>query len=140
MGSAPTNGPPSRSLELIDAVADAFNRADWARLRVLYHDEARLSTVAAHERIVGPDELVRIFAELENTTYAIGETVTEAIDDDAVIVSGHMRYPLEDGGVAYAEKSWVLTFKDGLLFRSKSYASTDKARTAYQQYGVALGM
>jgi ketosteroid isomerase-like protein len=132
--------PPARSLELIEAVAEAFGNGDWDALRSLYHDDALLCTMAAHERIVGPDELVEIFAALDSTTYQIGDTQTEAIDDQAVIVSGPLRYPQESGDTAYAAKSWLLTFKDGLVFRSNSYASPERARTAYLQYGIDLGI
>ena len=131
---------PFRSLELIQAVDAAFTEGDWATLRSLYHDDARLNTIAAHERVVGPDELIEIFAGLEHTSYQVGDTTTEAIDDHAVIVSAHLRYPDEDGGVVYAPKSWVLTFKDDLLYRSRAYPSPDRARAAYRRHGVELGM
>ena len=134
------NSVAPRSLSLIEAVSDAFDRSDWATLRSLYHDDARLCTVAAHERVVGPDELVTILQDLEQTSYLIGETTTEAIDDDAVVVSAHLRYPLEDGGVAYAPKSWLLTFKEGLVYRTSAYPSAEKAKIAYRQHGVELGI
>ena len=134
------NSVSPRSLSLIEEVSDAFNRSDWVALRSLYHDEARLCTIAAHERVVGPDELVTIFESLEQSPYLIGETTTEAIDDDAVVVSAHLRYPLEDGGVAYAAKSWLLTFKEGLVYRTTAYASAEKAKIAYRQHGVELGI
>lgn len=132
--------PPARSLVLVQAVAEAFDGADWEALRSLYHDDALLCTMAAHERIVGPDELIEIFSSLDSTTYQIGDTQTEAIDDYAVIVSGPLRYPQESGDTAYAAKSWVLTFKDELVFRSNSYPSPERARTAYLQYGIGLGI
>lgn len=136
---APAPSPPE-SLVLIEAVAEAFGNGEWEALRSLYHDDALLCTMAAHERIVGPDELVEIFAALDSTTYQIGDTQTEAIDDHAVIVSGPLRYPQETGDTAYAERSWLLTFKDGLVFRSNSYASAERARTAYLQYGIEIGI
>jgi ketosteroid isomerase-like protein len=132
--------PPARSLALIEAVAEAFDGGDWEALRALYHDDALLCTMAAHERIVGPDELIEIFKALDTTTYQIGDTDTEAIDDHAVIVSGPLRYPQESGDTAYAAKSWVLTFKDELVYRSNSYPSPERARTAYVQHGIDLGM
>lgn len=132
--------PPARSLSLVEAVAEAFDGADWEALRALYHDDALLCTMAAHERIVGPDELIEVFSALDSTTYQIGDTHTEAVDDHAVIVSGPLRYPQESGDTAYATKSWILTFKDGLVFRSNSYPSPERARTAYLQYGIGLGM
>ena len=58
-----------RSLRLLDAVASAFNRRDWDGLRTLYHDDALLVTVIAHGNVVGPDELMDIFRDLDQTAY-----------------------------------------------------------------------
>ena len=91
-------------------------------------------------RTVVKNELFTAFAGLEHTSYQVGETTTEAIDDSAVIVSAQLRYPDEQGGVVYAPKSWVLTFKDDLLYRSRAYPSPDRARAAYRRHGVELGM
>jgi ketosteroid isomerase-like protein len=136
----PGNDAQARSLSLVQAVFDAFDRSDWATLRDLYHEDARLRTVAAHGRIVGPDELMSVFEGLEQTAYHIGEATIEAIDDDAVVVSAHLRYPLEQSGIGYASKSWLLTFKDGLVYRTDAYGSMEKARLAYRQHGVELGI
>lgn len=124
----------------MEAVSDAFNRSDWTTLRTLYHEQARLCTVAAHERVVGPDELIAVFERLDQTTYLIGETTTEAIDDDAAIVSANVRFPLEAGGVGYAPKTWLLTFKGGLVYRTSAYSSSERAKAAYRQHGIDLGI
>src|SRR5262249_55509948 len=118
--------PPLPATALVEAVAEAFDNGDWDALRALYHDDALLCTMAAHERIVGPDELMEIFSSLDSTMYQVGDTQTDAIDDHAVIVSGPLRYPQETGDTAYAAKSWLLTFKDGLVFRTNSYASPER--------------
>ena len=133
-------GGRARSLELIAAVDEAFSCGDWPGLRRLYHDDALLCTVAAHERIVGPDELMEVFAGLAGTVYSIGSTQTVAIDDAAVVVSGQLRYPLEHGGIADSPKVWLLTFEDDLVYRSRAYRSVTEAREAYERHGIGLGL
>ena len=129
-----------RSLMLLDAVSVAYTARDWAMLRTLYHDEARLSTVAAHGRVVGPDELMIIFEELTRTPYSLGPASVVAIDDHAAIVTAPLRYPLEQGGIAHDEKTWLLTFKDELVYRSMAYDSQASARAAYAEHGISLGL
>ena len=92
-GGTHVQGGRARSLELIAAVDEAFSCGDWPALRRLYHDDALLCTVAAHERLVGPDELMEVFAGLAGTVYSIGSTQTIAIDDNAVVVSGAVAIP-----------------------------------------------
>jgi hypothetical protein len=37
-------------------------------------------------------------------------------------------------------RAWLLTFRDGLVWRSKAYRSPEEARAEYQEHGVDLGM
>jgi hypothetical protein len=130
----------NRVLEHLDEVWRAYSAGDWKALRSLYHDEARLSTMAAHERIVGPDELMEVFRTLGSTPYAIGDTTVEPVDENAVIVSGELRYPLRNGGVAYGHRAWILVFRDGLLYRTRACSNEALARTAYRELGAELGL
>ena len=130
-----------RSLSLTKAVSDAYVNSDWVALRALYHDDALLSTLAAQQEIVPPDELLQIFARVTTETiYAIDATETTAIDDDAVLVTGRIRFPLASGGFGEGRRAWILTFKDGLLYRTCAYTSAARARAAYAQHGVDLGI
>ena len=129
------------SLELTRAVSDAYVEADWARLRSLYHDDALLCTIAAHQEILPPDQLIGIFRELsEHSVYEVHQQGVEAIDDSAVLVSGQIRYPLPNGGFGHGERTWVLTYKDGLLYRSCAYRNEAQARAAYAGGGIELGI
>jgi ketosteroid isomerase-like protein len=44
----------------------------------------------------------------------------------------------DDGETMFTPSAWVLTFKDGLVWRSRAYESVDAARAAYAEYGVDL--
>jgi len=129
-----------RSLALHDALASAFNARQWDEVRSLYHDDALLCTVAAQHQVLGPDELMEVFAGLDKTAYLLGaEQQVVPIDDHAVIVTAPLRYE-HSHGVAHDQKCWLLTFKDDLVFRSCDYATESAARAAYAEHGVEIGI
>ena len=129
----------SRALRLLEAISDAFSTGDWERLRSLYHDDARIVSVAAGERILGPDELIEVLSGQENSSYSTDDTKTEAFDENAVVVYGTVR-ERDEAGTLFLTSAWVLTFSDGLVWRSKAYRSIDEARAAYENQGLDLGL
>jgi len=129
----------SRALGLLEAISDAFSTRDWERLRSLYHDQARISSVAAGDRVLSADELIDVLAATEGGTYATDDTQTEALDENAVVVWGLVRQRDEVGSM-FTASAWVLTFRDGLVLRSKAYASVDEGRAAYREHGLDLGI
>jgi len=40
----------------------------------------------------------------------------------------------------FVTSAWVLTFSDGLVWRSKAYRSIHEARAAYENQGLDLGL
>ena len=130
----------SHALRLLEALSDAFTTGDWERLRSLYHDDARIVSVAAGEKILGPDELIEVLSALdENRSYSTDDTKTEAFDHNAVVVYGILR-ERDEVGTMFTESAWVLTFSDGLVWRSKAYPSLREARAAYEELGLDLGL
>ncbi len=130
----------SHVLVVLASFSDAYQRGDWTELRSFYHEDALLCTQAAYQRVVGPDEVVSIFADLEGTAYSLGQTTSVAIDESAALVSAQLRYPLEHGGMADGHRYWVITFKDDLVYRTCFYRSEAEARTAYDEHGLDLGI
>ena len=125
----------SKSVVLLDAVSVAYTARDWATLRTLYHDESRLCTVAAHGRVVGPDELMTIFEELTRTPYSLGPASAVAIDDHAAIVTAPL--PLPSGArrdrarredVAADVQGWARLPVDGVRFASRCSRRLRRAR------------
>ena len=129
-----------RSLALLDALEREFTARRWSNVRSLYHDEALLRTVAAQHQVLGPDELMEVFAHLDDTVYLIGkEQRVIPIDDHAAMVIASLRHETRMG-VAHDQVCWVLTFKDDLVFRSSDYTSEAAARSAYTEHGIDLGI
>ena len=131
---------PVRVVALHDALAAAFNSKQWDTVRSLYHDEALLRTVAADHKVLGPDELMAVFSNLDKTNYLIGEEQSVIpIDDQAFMVIASLRYE-NSRGIAHDQKCWLLTFKDNLVFRSSDYPNEWAARAAYAEHGIDLGI
>lgn len=129
-----------RSLELVDTIARAYTRQDWNTLRALYHDEARIHGVAPGADVVGPDELVESLGSVVGTVYSIGPVTYTPLDDDAVLATAGIRYPHPGGGHANGLRCWLLTFKDGLVWRSRDFHTERDAQAAYAAYGPDLGL
>jgi hypothetical protein len=129
----------AQALRLLEAITEAFTTRDWASLRALYHDDARISSVAAGDRILGADELMEILAGIESGSYATDDAETVALGDDAVVVWGLVRQRYETE-TRFTPNAWVLTFRDGLVWRSRAYSSVDEARRAYEADGAGLGL
>jgi hypothetical protein len=129
----------ARALRLLEAISDAFKTSDWEALRTLYHDEARISSVAAGDSILSPDELIDVLSRTEGWSYSTDDARTEVLADDAVIVSGIARQR-DEVGTMFFPSAWLLTFHDGLVWRSKAYKSVSAARAEYGELGLDLGM
>lgn len=85
--------------------------------------------MAAQQEILPPDDLIRVFERVTSgPVYQVEQTSMTAIDDVACVVTGRIRYPLPGGGFGEDHRAWLLTYKDGLLFRSCAYTSTEKRR------------
>jgi hypothetical protein len=61
------------------------------------------------------------------------------LDDQAVVLDGGVRFR-ETGGWAQVERSWLYVVREGLLYRSAMYRTSDEARTAYDTRGPTLGV
>jgi SnoaL-like domain len=128
----------ARVLRLLDAISEAFKTRDWARMRSLYHDQARIWSVAGGDRVLSPDELVEMLSGAEGWSYSTDDARTEALGENAVVVLGIARQRFEAEAV-FISSVWLLTFHDGLVWRSRAYRSLDEARAAYAEHGIDLG-
>jgi hypothetical protein len=95
--------------------------------------------VAGGDRILSPDELVELLPTVGVEAYSTDEAQTEAFDGNAVVVWGIVSRR-DDLGTDYTQSAWLLTFRDGLVWRSRTYASIDAARAAYREHGLDLGI
>jgi hypothetical protein len=110
-------------------------------MRGLYHPDALIITVTG-----GPDPLTPndVIAELERASddfvYLVTADDTIAVDDHAAIVTGRMRRRLPERGFEDAAHVWLLTVREGLVYRQAVYHDAAEALAAYKIQGIRLGM
>jgi hypothetical protein len=131
-------------VDAIDVIADlsrVFAAKDWKAMRTLYHPSALIFTVTG-----GPEPLAAdgVIAELERASrdavYSVSAEDPVALAADAAIVTGRMRWRLPQGGFEEAGHVWLLTVRDGLIYRQGVYDDPAEATAAYERLGVTLGV
>jgi ketosteroid isomerase-like protein len=127
--------------DVVAQLFQAFTARDWRAMRKLYHPKALIFTVTG-----GPAPLVasQVIAELERASkefaYSVTASETVAFDEHAVMVTGRMRRGLPGGGFEDAAHIWVLTAREGLIYRQGVYRDRDEAADAYERLGATLGL
>jgi hypothetical protein len=133
-----------RWVDAADVVAElsrVFATRDWQAMRALYHPAALILTVTGGPVPLPADAVV---AELERASqdliYSVTGSDPSAIDENAVVITGRMRRRMPQGGFEDAAHVWLLTVRDGLIYRQGVYHSPAEARAAYERLGVSLGV
>jgi ketosteroid isomerase-like protein len=127
--------------ELVRQANAAYKVADWHALRLLYHPDCRIVSVAAGaDAVLTRDELMAVLAEAAtDTIYDVSFSRAETLGDDALVIVGRVRHRL-GRGFADSAWHWLWTLRDGVIYRSVAYPSLDGARAAYETLGDALGL
>jgi ketosteroid isomerase-like protein len=126
--------------EVVGELFKVFSSRNWREMRALYHPSALIFTVTG-----GPAPLPagEIIAELERVSkdivYSVRSSPAVALDEHAAVVTGVMRRRLPEGGFEEAGHSWLLTTRDGLIYRQGVYHDFASASEAYARLGVTLG-
>jgi hypothetical protein len=63
-----------------------------------------------------------------------------AIDEHAATVTGRMRRRLPQDGFEEAGHVWLLTVRDGLIYRQSVHHEAEQAVAAYRDGGLTLGV
>jgi len=125
---------------LLDEVADAYVRGDIRALIRLYDEQALLCGAAQPDEIRGRDELFERSNVLQRT-HLVGSIDVIPIDETAGILRAIARTATDDGRYQPAvERVWLLTFRDGLVYRQRVLESRADAIALYAKHGVELGM
>jgi hypothetical protein len=127
--------------DVLARLSQAFVATDWSAMSELYHPDALIVTVTG-----GPAPLTaaEVIAELRRATsddwYLVKASEPQVLGVDAAIVTGRMRRRLPQGGFEDASHVWLLTVRDGLIYRQAVYGDPAKATAAYERLGVTLGV
>ena len=126
---------------LVRRLWSAFEARDWERLRSLYHPEARLSAVATDRTPLSPEQFLEsLRAVASDELYSATWYSCQAVDEACAIVNGSVRNRLPDGGFSVSTLYWLMTFCDGMLYRSVVCPSFAEAESTYRAAGVTLGL
>jgi hypothetical protein len=131
------------AVDVVASLARFFNPSwrDWSAMRALYHPDALLQTVTGGPDPLSADDLI---AELERaasgTWYSVTSQEPVVLDKHAVLMIGRMRRSVPGGGLEDAGHVWLLTVRDGLIYRQGLFGSREEAADAYLRCGVSLGM
>ena len=129
------------AVEVIAELSKVFAARDWRAMRRLYDPSALILTVTG-----GPDPLTAdaVIAELErasrDSVYSVTASDPVALDEHAALITGRMRWRLPQGGFEEAGHVWLLTAREGLIYRQGVYDDAQEAAEAYERLGVTLGV
>jgi hypothetical protein len=127
---------PSRAL--LDRLADAYAQGSTA-LPSLYHEDALVCIAADPDTAITRDELFGR-PELLRRTSLIGPVERIPIDERAGLLHAAARVATPEGGFRSTRLVWLLTFKEGLVYRQRIHDSRDDAVAAYARDGLDLGL
>jgi hypothetical protein len=126
---------------VVAELSRVFVTRDWSAMRALYHPEALILTVTAGPAPLAADSVV---GELERASqdfiYFVTGSEPSAIDEHAAVVTGRIRRRMPQGGFEDAAHVWLLTVRDGLIYRQGVYRTPEEARAAYADLGIGLGV
>jgi hypothetical protein len=126
---------------VVEELSKVFAARDWRAMRALYHPDALILTVTGGPEPLTADEII---AELERVSRDLVYTVTAsapvAIDEHAAMVTGRMRRRLPQDGFEEAGHVWLLTVRDGLIYRQSVHHEAEQAVAAYRNGGLTLGV
>ena len=96
---------PADADELIRSANSAYSARDWSALRLLYHPDALIVSVAAGDAVLSRDELIdALVTATSSVVYRATFTRADVIDGGAaLVVSGRVRHRRERG---FADNAW----------------------------------
>ena len=86
------------------------------------------------------EEISELVRGADDFVYLVTADDTIAVDDHAAIVTGRMRRRLPERGFEDAAHVWLLTVREGLVYRQAVYHDAAEALAAYKIQGIRLGM
>ena len=124
---------------LLDRVVEDYAAGDALGLKALYAEDALVSSAAAPDLVLRRDEVFER-DDLLRRTMLIGAIDLIPIDEFAGLLRATVRTQTAEGLYQSAERVWLLTFKDGLIYRQRVLESREEAEAIYQRQGTGLGM
>jgi len=131
-----------RASRLARRVYDLYGRRDWEVLATLMHPGGLYEAVSAPGQALDRSGLLDAVQALdrEDRFFRADLQLVDDVDADAAVVEATIRWESESGGSQLRNACWLLTFVDGLHYRTRVYETPTAAREAYGVHGVDLGL
>ena len=141
MGSFERPASEGSPLDVVRACLEAHRAEDWPKLRRLFHPQAKIGVFANGGYPDDPEKAItKMTAAHADALYHADVQSALELDEYAVLLSGSVRYPAEDGGFNHVQRSWLYVVVDGRLYRSQVFETSEEAKAAYVEHGRDLGV
>ena len=123
---------PGRREEWFRAALDGWNRDDLEIDESWAHPDFKLYSQIMGGWVAGVDGLLKWQAEIRQQFESFEFTLErcEELTGDRLLAVGSLRFRGRESGVEMeAGVGWILTFRDGLLWRWRNYLSREEALT-----------
>jgi hypothetical protein len=102
-------------------------------LHALIHPEADLEAGFAtpSARFAAENVLDAAWVAVSSGAYRPAYEVVESLDGDTALVGATIRYEIGEGLLSEREATYLMTFRDGLLWRTRIFDSVEEALAAY---------
>jgi hypothetical protein len=135
----PQPGADLRFLDLVERACTLRVLGAWAELRSLVCEDAWLESLAARGFAGREASIEAMRFAASGGTYTVLDFEIEALGEEAALVSTSIAQ--DDRGTAVTTRlHWLLTGRDGLIWRSRSVASRAEAERLLGSEGPGLGM
>lgn len=131
--AAPPDAGSSPSAVVREAMA-AYERGDLDALLALVHSEAEIEMLILDGGVArGPEGLAEALAMAAKQVHRPKMSRVEEIGTDAALMIGRIQYGDAERGISDHEAVWLNVLRDGMIWRSKVFASAPEARAAYAE-------
>ena len=133
-----TTGVPrdasARPAELARRILQLYLAKRVEVLPALIHPEADLEAGFAtpHARFDAEQAVDAAWVAVSSGAYQPEYETAESLDDETALVGATIRYEVGEGLLSEREATYLMTFRDGLLWRTRIFDSVDEALAAHR--------
>ncbi len=138
MGSKAGERETLRPGQRVERLREAADTRDWDLLRSLCHPDARLVLRMTEGAALALDDALAVLrADAEAGAYEPTHYYIDDLDESAAIAVGSVMGPHDQKP---KHLCWLLTFRDGLLYRQALHETSNEAEELYRKLGLELGI
>jgi SnoaL-like domain len=123
---------PAAAQLVADAMA-SYERGDLDALAAFVHPEAEIEMLALGGVVAhGPEELVEALTQAREGIHRPTMTSVKPLGTDAALMIGRIQFTDGRGGLSDRNAVWLTVLRDGLLWRTRVFATEGEARAFHE--------